>query len=386
MSYRSLTSKEITTLESNHCTAIDGWDKVQVAANFVSKHLKNVTFSGYNYLGVFSDKIKLPSTALDYSGIYNAHLHNCTIKDKCYIKNIGTSISNYIIEENCIIQDVSTLMVDRVSSFGNGTTVKPINEAGGREVIIYDALSAHTAYLMAFYRHNPTFTENIQKSILNHVKNLQSPTGYIGTNTVIINCASLKNIKVGPHALLEGVQNLNNGSINSSYLAPSHIGPGVDAADFIISSGSTISGNTYLRNCFVGQGCEMSHSYSAENSLFFANSQCMQGEACSIFGGPYTVTHHKSTLLIAGYYSFYNAGSGTNQSNHMYKLGPVHQGIIERGGKTGSDSYIMWPAQIGAFTMILGRHYNNPDTASLPFSYLIEVEGKSVFDARSKYF
>ena len=23
-----------------------------------------------------------------------------------------------------------------------------------------------------------------------------------------------------------------------------------------------------------------------------------------------------------------NAGSGSNQSNHMYKLGPIHQGII----------------------------------------------------------
>jgi hypothetical protein len=69
-----------------------------------------------------------------------------------------------------------------------------------------------------------------------------------------------------------------------------------------------------------------------------------------------------------------NAGSGSNQSNHMYKLGPIHQGILERGAKTTSDSYILWPARIGAFSLVMGRHVNNTDTTSLPFSYLIEKD------------
>ncbi|HPS14150.1 MAG TPA: DUF4954 family protein, partial [Prolixibacteraceae bacterium] len=118
-------------------------------------------------------------------------------------------------------------------------------------------------------------------------------------------------------------------------------------------------------------------NYSAENSLFFANCQGFHGEACSIFAGPFTVTHHKSTLLIAGMYSFLNAGSGSNQSNHMYKLGPIHQGIVERGSKTTSDSYLLWPAKIGPFTLVMGRHYKNSDTSDMPFSYLIENKDKS---------
>ncbi|MBQ5923015.1 MAG: DUF4954 family protein, partial [Alistipes sp.] len=96
------------------------------------------------------------------------------------------------------------------------------------------------------------------------------------------------------------------------------------------------------------------------------------GEACAIFAGPFTVTHHKSTLLIAGMFSFMNAGSGSNQSNHMYKLGPIHQGMLERGAKTTSNSYILWPARVGAFSLVMGRHVNNSDTTNLPFSYLIE--------------
>ena len=73
-------------------------------------------------------------------------------------------------------------------------------------------------------------------------------------------------------------------------------------------------------------------------------------------------------------FSFMNAGSGSNQSNHMYKLGPIHQGTLERGAKTSSDSYILWPARIGAFSLVMGRHVNHPDTSDLPFSYLIEEQ------------
>ena len=142
--------------------------------------------------------------------------------------------------------------------------------------------------------------------------------------------------------------------------------------DFIISSGSSVEDGVTFSRCFIGQACHLGRNYSATDSLFFSNCRGENGEACSIFAGPFTVTHHKSTLLIAGMFSFMNAGSGSNQSNHMYKLGPIHQGILERGAKTASDSYILWPARVGAFSLVMGRHVSHQDTSDLPFSYLIE--------------
>ena len=142
----------------------------------------------------------------------------------------------------------------------------------------------------------------------------------------IADAGYIKNVNIGPYCKIEGAGRLKNGTIVSKEQAPVHIGYGVVLDDFIVQSGSSIEDGTMLTRCFVGQSCIMGHTYSASDSLFFSNCQGENGEACAIFAGPFTVTHHKSTLLIAGMFSFMNAGSGSNQSNHMYKLGPIHQG------------------------------------------------------------
>jgi hypothetical protein len=61
----------------------------------------------------------------------------------------------------------------------------------------------------------------------------------------------------------------------------------------------------------------------------------------------------------------------------MYKLGPVHQGVFERGCKTGSFSYVLHETHVGAFSVIIGKHYTNINTPDLPFSYIHESEGSS---------
>jgi hypothetical protein len=210
------------------------------------------------------------------------------------------------------------------------------------------------------------------------VSYVRSEFGVIEQGTKIINCNTILNVKIGPFTEIDGTKKLENGSINGNAEAPVRIGEGVIMQDFIVCSGSRITDATLVSKCFIGQGCILDKHYSAENSLFFANCQGFHGEACSIFAGPYTVTHHKSTLLIAGMYSFMNAGSGSNQSNHLYKLGPIHQGIIERGAKTTSDSYLLWPSRVGAFSLVMGRHYKHSDTTDFPFSYIIESNDQSI--------
>jgi len=375
--YHSLSAEQIDQLARQGCSSED-FSKVQVAEGFNAESVKSTHFSGQVKLGVFEKQVSFFGGVSKPSGISDATIHNCTIGNNVYISRVRNYIANYVIEDDAVIDHIELLAVEGQSGFGNGVEVSVVNEAGGREIPIYDNLSAQTAYVLAFYRHRPQVIEKLRKMIDDYTARVTCSMGLVGKGARLFNCRIIKNVKIGPASLIEGVNKLENGSINSCIEDVVHIGPGVFAEDFIVCSGSEITDGVIIYKCFIGQGTVLSRQYSAENSVFFANCGGFHGEACAIFAGPYTVTHHKSTLLIAGLFSFLNAGSGTNQSNHMYKFGPVHQGVIERGSKTGSDSYILWPAKVGAFTVVMGRHYRNSDTSDLPFSYLIEHEDESI--------
>ena len=375
--YRPLRDEEIGQLVYQGCSSPD-WNLVKVSPDFTPDNIENAKFTGHIRLNSFHHSVSLVGGITFHTGIYNAWLHNCEVGRNALIHNVRSYIANYNIGEGVIIHNVTTIAVDGESTFGNGTLVETINEDGGRAIPVYDYLSTHVAYIMALYRHHPDVVSALKKMTETYVDSVKSDTGIIGANSKILNCNTVLNVKIGPATSIDGAKKLHNGSINSNPEAPVVIGEGVIMDDFIVCSGTRITDATLISKCFIGQGCILDKHYSAVNSLFFANCQGFHGEACSIFAGPYTVTHHKSTLLIAGMFSFMNAGSGSNQSNHLYKLGPIHQGIMERGAKTTSDSYLLWPSRIGAFSLVMGRHYKHCDTADFPFSYLIESNDESI--------
>jgi carbonic anhydrase/acetyltransferase-like protein (isoleucine patch superfamily) len=338
---RYLSELEITTLKQQLCRC-ENWQNISVAENFSCENIHNVTFSGKVILGG-------------------------------NVKISNSEIANYTIKNGATIKNVNSLSVYGKSTFGNGTELSVLNEAGGREVKIFDKLSVHTAYILAMYRHRPQLIEQLNFLIDNYVSEQSSEIGTVGKNAQITNCRIIENVNIGDFAKVENVAELKNGTICEQVF----VGTGVIARNFIIGKGSKVYDYALLEKCFLGESCEIGKQYSAIDSLIFCNSQLFHGEATAIFAGPYTISHHKSTLLIGCMFSFYNAGSGTNQSNHMYKLGPVHQGVLERGVKTGSDSYLMLAVKAGAFSLILGHHEQHFDTSDLPFSYILPENDKT---------
>ena len=370
--YRNLLEYEIANLEKRNCSSSD-WSLVKVKGDILDvERFANVRFSGKVNVGVLENDVELIEGIFMPASIKNAHLHNCTIGDNVYINNVSRFIANYTIGADVIINNIGSLVVNKGSRFGNGTKVSVLNETGGRDVPIYDKLSSQLAYLIALYRHRGELISSLFTMIEAYADEVCKKGARIGNKTQLINCGEVTDVCIGDGAQIRGVSRLFDGSINSTMDAPVLVGQDVIAEHFIICNGSKVFDGAIIDKCFVGQGTEIGKQYSAENSLFFANCVAMHGEACAIFAGPYTVTHHKSTLLIAIMCSFMNAGSGSNQSNHMYKLGPIHQGVLERGSKTTSGSYVLLPMKVGTFSLVMGRHYTNADLSNLPFSYIIE--------------
>jgi hypothetical protein len=375
MNDQMLSSPEIEQLTRQACTAED-WKRVRRSASCDLSRIRNTRFFGDVRLGANGGTVQYQGIDLP-CGIYDAAIGNSTVGDSVRIANIGVCIDRYHIADHVHIENVGAMTCDGTSAFGNGTEIDVWNEAGGRGIILLNKLTAQTAYLQAARRHEKVLTQKLRTLFEAEAVKARSEFGTVGANARIVSCLTLRNVMIGPSAILHGVQILDNGTILSSADQPTVIGPGVQGKDFVIAEGAKVEGAALVERSFIGQGTKMGKQYSAENSAFFANCEAFHGEAVALFAGPYTVTHHKSTLLIAGLFSFYNAGSGTNQSNHMYKLGPVHQGTFERGSKTGSFSYVLFESRVGAFSVVIGKHMSNINTPNLPFSYIYEKSGES---------
>jgi len=367
--YNQLTEPQVEQLKAQGCRA-DDWSAVTVAGGFDPGRVHEAFFEGGVKIGSLAGAVTSASGLERPCVIEDATLINCTVGDGVRIVNVGSHIANYCIGDGACIEDVGVIQTNPGATFGNGAEVEVLNEGGGREVQLFNEMSSQFAHLLCMHRYRPKFIEKLEAFAKAQVDSVKSDTGTIGAGAKIAGVPRIIDVNIGEAATVWGASALVNGTILSSDDAPTLIGDGVQAHDFIIGEASKVTQGAIVAKSFVGQGCQVGKQFSAEGSLFFANCEAFHGEACSIFAGPYTVTHHKSTLLIAGLFSFYNAGSGTNQSNHMYKLGPLHEGKMERGCKTGSFSYMMWPCRVGPFSVVLGKHTRTFDLSDFPFSHI----------------
>lgn len=360
--YRPLTRAEIDLLTSQYCFCPD-WSKVSVREGTDLRSIRFCRFLGTVKIGI------LDSASEREEGIYNAVIRDCAIGDHVFISGVAGRLEGLVIDDDVRIENVGRIIAEPGADFGVGTTVSVLDETGSRPVCIFPGLTAQMAALMA---HHPRWTEDSFIPLIDEMRQNMSETPTIGKGAEILDTRFIFDVKIGPGVRVFGASYLKNGTILSnahSGHSLTFVGNDVDAEDFIVEDGYVDAG-TLLRRCYVGQGVELLKRFTAHDSLFFANCSLENGEACAILAGPYTVSMHKSSLLIGGEYSFFNAGSGTNSSNHKYKLGPVHWGIMQRGVKTASDSYIMWGGHIGAFSLLMGAHKSHPDTSDFPFSYL----------------
>lgn len=375
--YRLLTNEEINILEENGCTAED-WTSINVADDFQPTYIKNVNFYGEIFMGVFEKNIEVSNGFVRHSGIRNATLRNAYIGDNCLIENIGNYINNYAIGEECCICNVCTMETTAEATYGEGNTISVLNEAGNGNVILFSGLTSNLAALMIRNAADKEFTAAIRGIVKDDIERRAREKSTVGNNVKIVNTAEITNTHISDNCEINGASRISDCTLASGLEDNVFIGSGVICENSIVTDGSAVLNGANITNCFVGEACQITNGFTAESSLFFANCYMSNGEACAAFCGPFSASHHKSTLLIGCMLSFYNAGSATNFSNHAYKMGPIHYGCLERGTKTASGSHLLLPANIGAFSVCLGKITNHPDTRSLPFSYIIS-DGRETF-------
>ena len=375
--YRPLTSEEIEVLKQNNCWAED-WTSVNVGENFKPNFMHRVMLYGEVNIGGFDKNVEVSQGFVKHSGINNATLRNVTIGDDCLIENIGNFINNYTIGDDCYISNISTLETTEGATYGEGNLVSVLNEVGEGNVILFSDLNSQLAAFMVKHFSDKELKERIRQLIKTDIDTKMPERGRIGNNVKIINTKEITNCVINDLCEVNGASRLSDCTLLGSIHGNVYIGTGVIAENSIIAEGASVINSVKIQDCFVGEACQLSNGFTASASVFFANSYMSNGEACAAFCGPFTASHHKSSLLIGGMFSFYNAGSATNFSNHAYKMGPMHWGILERGSKTASGAYLLMPATLGTFSVCFGKLMHHPNTRNLPFAYLI-ADGDKMF-------
>ena len=375
--YRPLTSEEIEVLKKNDCWAED-WTSINVAENFKPNYMHRVMLYGEVNIGSFDKNVEVSQGFVKHSGINNATLRNVTIGDDCLIENVGNFINNYSIGDDCYISNISTMETTEGATYGEGNLVSVLNEVGEGNVILFSDLNSQFAAFMVKHFSQKELKERIRQLIKNEIDNKMPECGQIGNNVKIINTKEITNCVINDFCEVNGASRLSDCTLLGSAHGNVYVGTGVIAENSIIAEGASVINSVKIQDCFVGEACQLSNGFTASTSVFFANSYMSNGEACAAFCGPFTASHHKSSLLIGGMFSFYNAGSATNFSNHAYKMGPMHWGILERGSKTASGAYLLMPATLGSFSVCFGKLMHHPNTRNLPFAYLI-ADGDKMF-------
>ena len=375
--YRPLTSEEIEVLKSNDCWAED-WTSINVAEDFKPNFMHRVMLYGEVNIGAFNKNVEVSQGFVKHAGINNATLRNVTIGDDCLIENVGNFINNYTIGDDCYISNISTMETTEGATYGEGNLVSVLNEVGEGNVILFSDLNSQLAAFMVKHFSDKDLKEKIRQLIKTDIDNKMPERGQIGNNVKIVNTKEITNCIINDFCEVNGAARLSDCTLLGSAHGNVYIGTGVIAENSIIAEGASVINSVKIQDCYVGEACQLSNGFTASTSIFFANSYMSNGEACAAFCGPFTASHHKSSLLIGGMFSFYNAGSATNFSNHAYKMGPMHWGILERGSKTASGAYLLMPATLGSFSVCFGKLMHHPNTRNLPFAYLI-ADGDKMF-------
>ena len=366
---RELTVQEIAQLEERGCWAED-WSDILVDEAFVPSQMSNVLLYGHVEIGGLSGSVEVEEGFRRRCCVRNATLRNVTIGDDCLVENVRGYISNTQIGDRCYVANIGIITNQEDSTFGNGTEISVLNEGGDANIVIFEGLTAQLAWLMVNFS-SARKLANAQLSAFN----AQNSIPHIGAGSRVVDVKEMNNVRIGEGCEVQGSCKLNNCTILSTDDASTLIGSDVIIEDSVVAAGASVIDGAKVYCSFVGESVHIGKGFSSEASVFFANSYMDNGESCAAFCGPFATSHHKSTLLIGGAFSFYNAGSGTNQSNHAYKMGPIHWGTLDRGSKTASGSHILWPAHVGSFSMVMGKVQNHPQVQKLPFSYVI-AEGR----------
>lgn len=393
--WRNLTSDEIDTLIKNQ-NRCNQWEMIYVTDKFDASLVYNNEFYGFIRIGRMTKAVLEHHDMQMPVGITNSRIISCDIGDDVVISNVHY-LGHYIIGDRCILANIDEMHTTNHAKFGNGIikdgedesvriTVDIINETGSRGVLPFDGMIAADAYLWAKYRDDKKLQQKLKEITQNSFDSARGYYGTVGQQCVIKNNRIIKDVKIGSHCYIKGVNKLKNLTINSSEDEPSQIGEGVELVNGIIGYGCHIFYGCKAvrfvigRNSNLKYGARLIHSVLGDNSTI----SCCEVLHNLIFGSHQQ--HHNNSFLIASVVMGQSniAAGATIGSNHNSRAndGEIQAG---RGFWPGLCTSLRHSSRFASFVLIANGNYPAQLDIRLPFSLVSNNETKGQLEIMPAY-
>jgi len=378
--WRHLSSKEVEQLVENNNTS-DSWKEILVTDQFDTAQIRNNEFFGLVRIGNVRNAILEHHDLKVPIGITNSVVISCDIGDDVAIHDVRY-LSNFIIGDRCILSSIDEMQTTNHAKFGNGIIkdgeqeairiwLDLICETGSRRIIPFDGIISADAYIWAKYREDKALQDKLKEITQDRFDSRRGFYGTIGTQSVIKNSRTLKDVKIGPHCYIKGVNKLKNLTINSSESERTQIGEGVELVNGIIGYGCHIFYGCKAVRFILGDnsnlkyGARLIHSFLGDNSTI----SCCEVLHNLIF--PAHGQHHNNSFLVAALVMGQSnlAAGATIGSNHNSRAND-NEIQAGRGFWPGLCTSIKHSCRFASFILLAKADYPAELDIPIPFSLL----------------
>lgn len=376
--YRKLTTNEREILIRNGNIS-SNWDDVLVTDQFIPEQVQQSKFYGLVRIGHMSNSflefrdLRLPI------GIYNSQIISSDIGDDVAIHHVRY-LSHFILGDEIILSSVNEMETSSAAKFGNGilkdgeSSDKRIvlelrNENAGRSVIPFEGMQAADAYLWSTFKNDNLLQRRFEELT---DKEFDTKRGYystVGHRTVIKNSNIIKDVKIGSHAYIKGVNKIKNLTINSMEGAYTQIGEGCELVNGIIGFGCRVFYGVKAVRFILSSFSQLKYGARLINSFLGDNSTISCCEVLNSLLFPAHEQHHNNSFLCASFVMGQSnmAAGATVGSNHNSR-GADGEIIAGRGFWPGLCVSLKHNSKFASYTLIVKGDFLHELDIRIPFS------------------
>lgn len=376
--WRQLRSHEVEHLVKNGNYA-DNWDDIWVTEDFDPSTIRNNEFFGLVRIGCLQNIVLEHHDLHVPSGITNSMIVACDLGDSVAIHNVRY-LAHYIIGNRCILLNIDEMHTTNYAKFGNGIVKEGepedvrvwldlMNEAGSRQVLLYDGMITADAYLWAKYRDDTVLQSSLKDMTQEKFDSRRGYYGTVGDQCVIKNSRIIKDVKIGSHCYIKGTNKLKNLTINSTQASPTQIGEGVEMVNGIVGLGCHVFYGCKAVRFVMGNNTHLKYGARLLNSFLGDNSTVSCCEILNNLIFPAHEQHHNNSFLIAACVMGQSnvAAGATIGSNHNSRAND-NEIQAGRGFWPGLCTSVKHSCRFASFILLAKADYHAEMDIPLPFA------------------